>query len=127
MMGMTLWFASIGFGGVYVAAWHVFFPSTLEAWLWRPSSIYISLSGFLWFSINFLAQASGASWWYWYDLLMGDVHRINYVVLGFLCALGGAAYMFVRVFLVVEAIISLRSLPAAAYITPNWTFDIPHF
>ena len=37
-----------------------------------------------------------------------------------------ALYCAARAFIVVEAFISLRSLPADAYKTPNWTAWLPH-
>ena len=127
MMGAVLWFASMAFGGVHAAAWDAYFPSPVEAWMWRCSALYISFSGLLWLAANMLAQFSRRIWWYWYELLMHQVHWINYAIWGTVCTICGSAYIFARLFLVVEAFISLRALPIAAYSTPNWTLSIPHF
>ena len=42
VMGMVLWFASMAFGGIHAAAWYDYFPSYVEATLWRSSAIYIT-------------------------------------------------------------------------------------
>ncbi|MCJ1373388.1 hypothetical protein MMC20_004616 [Loxospora ochrophaea] len=127
MVGVVLWFASMAFGGVHAAAWYLYFPTGAEAWLWRSSSFYISLCGLIWLAVNMLAQCSKRIWWYWYNALSHQVHWLNYVLWGITFLACGSAYLFARIFLVVEAFISLRALAAAAYDTPNWTFSIPHF
>jgi hypothetical protein len=35
-------------------------------------------------------------------------------------------YVVARIYLVVEAFISLRALPAAAYVSPAWILTVPH-
>ncbi|ORY58714.1 uncharacterized protein BCR38DRAFT_352335 [Pseudomassariella vexata] len=125
-MGLTLWVVSMAFGAVHVAGWHDEFPSSLESWLWRISSIYIVSSGLLWSLIHILAHTSRSVWWYWYDLLAGQERRPSHVIIFVLCALGGISYIFSRLYLVVEAFISLRALPADAYLCPSWLLSIPH-
>jgi hypothetical protein len=126
VMGMVLWFASMAYGGVHIAAWNDYFPSTVEAWMWRSSSIYITFSGGLWLTINLLAHLSKPINAYWDRALALQAHWTSYLVLGTLCSICGLAYAFARIFLVVEAFISIRELPLGAYATPNWTQVIPH-
>ncbi|KAG0647919.1 hypothetical protein D0Z07_5648 [Hyphodiscus hymeniophilus] len=126
IMGMVLWCASMAYGGVHIAAWYEYFPSKLEAWLWRSSAIYIAWSGGVWLTINLLARLSNAIDAYWDRVLARRAHWASYVVLGTLCSVCGVAYGFARIFLVVEAFISIRRLPVEAYQTPNWTEVIPH-
>jgi hypothetical protein len=126
IMGMVLWFASMAFGAVHLAAWHEYFPSKLEAWMWRSSSIYITWSGFLWLLINLLAHLSRSINAYWERVLAFQASRTSYLILGFLCSICGIAYALARVYLVVEAIISIRQLPLTAYTTPDWAQIIPH-
>ena len=126
VMGMVLWFASMAYGGVHIAAWNDYFPSNVEAWMWRSSSIYITASGFLWLLINLLAHESKSIDAYWDKVLALRAHWSSYLILGSLCSICGAAYIFARIFLVVEAFISIRQLPVAAYTTPDWTQIIPH-
>lgn len=56
----------------------------------------------------------GGRWWQ--NLLIG----VPVVVCG-------ASLVFARAFIVVEAFVSIRELPAAAYDTPTWTQVFPHF
>jgi len=126
LMGMALWFASIAFGGVHAAAWNGYFPSTLECRLWRFCSVYIMASGVLWLCINFLGQLSRSFDKYWDNILARRASWPIYVILGFLCTICGLAYGFARIFLITEAVVSLRRLPVAAYNTPDWSQVIPH-
>jgi hypothetical protein len=126
VMGMVLWLASMAYGGVHIAAWNDYFQSNVEAWMWRSSSIYITASGFLWLIINLLAHMSKSLNAYWDRLLALQAHWTSYLIVGSLCFVCGAAYAFARIFLVVEAFISIRQLPVAAYGTPDWTQIIPH-
>jgi hypothetical protein len=126
VMGMVLWFASMAFGAVHIAAWNDFFPSDIEAWLWRSSSIYITSSGFLWLLINLLAHQSKSIDSYWDRVVALQAHRASYLLLVPLCSVCGICYIFARSFLVIEAFISIRQLPLAAYSTPNWSQIIPH-
>jgi hypothetical protein len=126
VMGMVLWFASMAYGGVHIAAWDDYFPSTVEAWMWRSSSICITFSGLLWLVINLLAHLSKPLDAYWDRVLALQAHWTSYLVLGTLCSICGVAHAFARIFLVVEAFISIRQLPRGAYATPDWTEIIPH-
>ncbi|MCJ1241384.1 hypothetical protein MMC14_009389 [Varicellaria rhodocarpa] len=126
VMGMVLWFASMAYGGAHTAAWNDYFPSVTEAWMWRLSSVFIAACGFLWLSINWLARLSSSLNNYWDRVMAREAHWTSYLLLGTICSVCGIAYVFARIFLVVEAFISIRQLPSAAYETPNWTQLIPH-
>jgi len=47
-------------------------------------------------------------------------------ILGFVGWALGMAFIFGRGFLVIEAFISIRSLPAGAYDTVSWVGFLPH-
>jgi hypothetical protein len=126
MMGITIWLATIAYGAVHTAAWHDFFPSAFEQWMWRASALYIMWSGLVWLSINVLAQVFPAVDRYWVKALNGHLHWWHYVVLLGLCTICGTCYIAARLYLVVEAFVSLRQLPASAYLTPDWSLLIPH-
>lgn len=126
IMGMVLWFVSIGFGAVHVCAWNEFFPTVYEQVLWRASGLFISGSGALWLLIHLLAHKYKGVDRYWERVLNNEASWFSYAVLGVLCTVCGFCYVFARLFLVVEAFISIRSLPADAYDTPSWTSLIPH-
>lgn len=126
VMGMILWFASIAYGGVHIAAWNDYYPSTVEAWMWRSSSVWVSFSGLVWLVVNSLAYLFKPVDRYWDRVLAFQARRRSYFILGTTCFLCGVAYLFARIFLVVEAWISIRRLPLAAYKTPDGIQIVPH-
>jgi hypothetical protein len=125
-MGMIMWGASTVYGAIHLAGWNDLFPTIAEKWFWRISAAYIIFSGLLWAFLNMLDLLSGSVWIYWYDILAGSVRKQSHVLIYGLCLLGGSLYIIARTFLVVEAFISLRALPAAAYVSPSWILTVPH-
>jgi hypothetical protein len=126
IMGAVLWLASTGYGSVHLAAWDSEFPTDVEKWLWRGAATYIASAGIVWIVINILSNTSKSIWWYWYDVLDGKAGKVSKMILGILCAVGGTSYVLSRLYLVMEAIVSLRSLSPAAYQSPSWTMSVPH-
>ena len=127
VMGMVLCSVSMAFDGIHAAAWNAFFPSKVESKMWRFSSLYISSSGLLWCIINMLAKLWKPFDEYWNRTVLPQPSFAKSIPLVACCAVRGAMYILVRAFLVIEAFISIRQLPASAYETPNWTQVIPHF
>ena len=126
VMGMVVWFARMAYGFLHASVWNGHFPSSVEMWLWRGSSICIAGSGLTWILINLLAQTFKGFNAYWRRVQLLSAHWTSLVGLGSLATLCGLAYLFARVFLVVESFISLRTLPAAAFETLQWTQLVPH-
>ena len=124
-MGVVLWAVSMVYGGMHTAAWHSYFPSEAERELWRGSSILIAASGLIWVAINFAALVSRRIEGYWNRVEVLQEHWVSLWGLGSLAALCGTLYLAARAFLVIEAFISLRNLPADAYATPPWTQIFP--
>ena len=126
VMGMVVWSASMAYGGLHATAWNGHFPSRIEMWLWRASSICIAGSGLTWILINMLARTFEGFKAYWGRVESLRAHWTSLVGLGSLATLCGLAYLLARIFLIVEAFISLRKLPAAAFETLQWTELVPH-
>lgn len=127
VMGISMWFASMAFAGIHAAAWHSFFPSQTEAWLWRCSAIYIMWSGLVWCLINLVAKVAKPFDDYWNSIRLPYAPFASSTSLVVVCFLCGSLYTFARIFLVLEAFISIRQLPLDAYETPDWAQIIPHF
>lgn len=126
LLGTTMWFASMAFGAIHVAAWFDYFPSQVEAWFWRCSAIYITSSGLLWAVINLVASMCKPFDDYWNRTRMAQppfARSPALVVIGSIC---GSLYAIARIYLVIEAFASIRKLPTSAYQTPDWTQMIPH-
>ena len=126
VMGIMLWSGSMAFGGIHAAAWHEYFPSATEAWLWRCSAIYISWSGFVWLAINLSAKVYRPMDEFWVSQKLDRAPWVKSWFIAVACAICGLLYIFARLFLVIEAFISIRQLPLGAYQTPDWTEIIPH-
>lgn len=126
LMGIILWSASTVYGAVHLAGWNEQFPTNVESWFWRMSGVYIVFSGLLWSLLNLVGHLSGTVWWFWYDVLVSTTRRRSHVVLYVLCCIGGSLYVVARVYLVAEAFVSLRALPASAYNSPSWVLTVPH-
>lgn len=126
LMGIALWFASMTFGGIHAAAWNEYFPSDVESWMWRCSALYIIWSGLVWLLINLVAQMSKPFDDYWNRTRLPHAPFAKSMPLIIVCLFCGSLYTFARMYLVIEAFISIRQLPVEAYSTPDWTQFIPH-
>lgn len=126
LMGIILWSSSTVYGAIHVAGWNEQFPTIIESWFWRMSGVYIVFSGLLWSFFNLLGHLSGSVWWFWYDILEGTERKRSHILIYVLCCIGGSLYVIARVYLVLEAFVSLRSLPASAYDSPSWILTVPH-
>ena len=73
-----------------------------------------------------LARISKGFKEYWGKVESLKADWISLVGLGSLATLCGLTYVLARLYLVVEAFISLRNLPAAAFDTLQWTQLVPH-
>ena len=99
------------YGGVHALSWNSHFPSYVEQMLWRASAITIAGGGF---GVWLLVYTSGKE--------TNQFYFIFYVLLWF-CPV---AYGFARSFIVIEAFISVRSLPVGTYNTTSWSDLLPH-
>lgn len=127
VVGLVLWLANFGYGAIHAAAWNDHFPTAAEKWLWRSSAVYIGFCGGLWIILNYVAQAYRPLNEFWEKWMDGKKKGWQNVLIGIPVVLCGASLLFARAFLVVEAFVSVRELPASAYVTPAWSQVFPHF
>ncbi|KAF2174901.1 hypothetical protein K469DRAFT_724937 [Zopfia rhizophila CBS 207.26] len=115
----ALSFAAAAYGALHIAAWNEYFPTQAERILWIASSMAIGSSGiFLW--LYFLARQSIES----LDTFANRL-RTN-KILSFLGRGILTLFILARVYLVVEAFVSLRRVPKSVYQTPEWSDFLPH-
>jgi hypothetical protein len=126
LMGMALWLSSSLYGGIHMAPWSEYFPTVAEQLLWRFSATYVASSGAFWLLLCVIAFRWPWASWYWDRFIELRAWKVEYAILGLGATICGLAYIFARVFLVVDAIVSLRRLPDGAYETPDWTSIFPH-
>lgn len=107
-------FAFAIFGGIHCLSWNSTFPTRIEKILWRASSIIMMVSYPLFYSAIEL------------DDYVENYHwslRV-FMLLSFLII---PIYLSARLFVIIEAFMSLRSSPASLYDSPDWIKFIPHF
>ena len=107
--------ASSIFGSLHLMAWHSTFPSLIEKLLWRSSAVYVTGSGIMVACCLLAVHVSSKP----------SAIFTSIVTIGMLTS-APALYVGARLFLLLEAFISLRALPMQAYQTPEWTLSIPH-
>lgn len=127
VVGIVLWFVSIMYGSVHLAAWKEYFPTDAERLIWHMSAGYIAASGVYWCiaHVLFYMWPWLADWWGRFVHLKN--HWLQYVVYGFLMACAGTLYILTRAYLTIEGLVSLRSVPKSMYETVEWEDYIPHF
>ncbi|KAK3316033.1 hypothetical protein B0H66DRAFT_604341 [Apodospora peruviana] len=143
----VFWIAALVYGAIHAAAWNDLFATPTEALLWKISCIYVAGYGCI-----AMAMVTVLAWIIAIDdneesrvLRMATKIKdefstawelvplpIRTIALWFLLAVGIAvpigSNLFCRLFLVIEAFISLRRQPAKAFQTPNyWTQYLAHF
>lgn len=111
------------YGGGHLAAWaSSSFPTSVEQNLWRASAIMLTsipIWGTLWI-LWWKAVNSKSRWLYF--IRNGD---LDVVVAPFFFIVM-LAYFIARCYFLVESLISLRLLPAGAFLTVNWARYLPH-
>lgn len=127
MVGMILWMSNFLYGGLHALAWHEFFPTTIEKWLWRSAAVYISFCGGFWVLLNGIVSRSRRLNTFWENWMDGKKSWVSDIFLGSLVCACGLAFILARAFIVVEAFASIRKLPLTAYDTPSWSQIWPHF
>lgn len=109
---------AVVFGAIHFIAWSFHFPTHTEQILWRISSIATICIPVI--SIPFFERSPP----------QGATHKPPRRKRKVFLTLGGygvyLVYYHCRLFLLIESFVSLRSLPAGAYQTVEWTTFIPH-
>jgi hypothetical protein len=111
MVGMILWMASFVYGCIHAAAWNADFPTDVERWFWRCSALYIGFCGGLWIILNYVAQAYRPLNEFWENWMDGKSSWYFNLVIGALVFICGFSFCAARLFIVVEAVISIRACP----------------
>lgn len=120
----VLWLSSMVYGAIHLAAWKYFFPTTIESFLWRVSSAWVTTCSSLCLVVHLLGVSD------WNAVVMFQsvfrlirwAHRVVDTLVKVLVVL----YVLARGFLVVEAFVSLRRVPRGVYNEVQWMDIIPH-
>ncbi len=120
----------IGFAGLHAVAWSFSFPTELERWLWRMSTIAIAvyptsiaLSTVI-FYVKSLWDFGPSIGDIFHSLMIGTKsHERASIVL---TSIGVPLYVIARLILLGLLFSTLRDLPPSAYQAVRWTSYIPH-
>ena len=108
--------APLTYGGIHLTAWGLIFPSTTEGILWKLSSIGIMGAFPLDLVLNFFCYC--VVWISGLDVYITLPAYVFWPLSVF--------YAFCRVYIVVEAFLSLRHVSLGAYAAVPWVQSIPH-
>jgi len=105
----------LAYGGLHALAWSASFPSAIEQWCWRIASLFLITFGFisLFFICIVVFLPAGFR-----KLLTAFTKMQVFLVLLFILA---------KLYITIESVASLRSLPEGAFTTPSWSNILPHF
>ena len=114
---------AVAFGAIHCAGWRSAFPSDLDAWVWRISSIIISTVPPLWaFADHLLYWWRGAERQTVSQSLLWAIREFVKIIFFAVLPL----YLAARFALMIEAFIGLRVLTPGALADVKWTTFIPH-
>ncbi|KAK7440605.1 hypothetical protein VKT23_016953 [Stygiomarasmius scandens] len=108
------------FGSIHCIAWSAVFATDIEQRLWHISSIVMFTSPLL----PFLCLLDLR--YIWLPSLSSLLSRSFSRLIILLVRLALLSYIAARLYIIVEAFISLRALPSSAYRTVRWTSFLPH-
>ena len=109
----------IPFGAIHLASWFSFFPTVVDAWLWRAASLVTIVIPVLHMLFGRFIKSD--------KLMLPRLKIFMKQRVSILLAIGLIAYFLCRAILVAEMIRTLFSLPRESYLTPSWSISIPHF
>jgi len=108
------------YAGAHASAWSSHFPTYIERWIWRGACICIaSVVPFL-CTLFFICSKVIDS------RINLFLKKLNVAVFCFLAGMTTISYLLARLFIPVEAFISIRSLPVGAFETVQWVEYWPH-
>lgn len=116
----VLAFAGSAYGGLHLSAWNDYFPTQTERWLWIACALATGASGVI-LALFFLATQKIRA----FENLEHFI-RNNRKVKWTGAFLITPLFITARVYIVLEAFISLRRAPEDIYKTPEWSNYFPH-
>ncbi|KAI1117030.1 hypothetical protein F5Y14DRAFT_404580 [Nemania sp. NC0429] len=128
-------FLTAAYAGIHAAAWRYHFPTETEMRLWRGSSILIAsivpVTLFLMLIFFIVALAIGVFMKHTFDVStaikkMKGMGSFGDLGILFFISSGTLLHFSARLFLFIEAFISVRQMPIGVFVTVQWSDYIPH-
>ncbi|GAB1318527.1 hypothetical protein MFIFM68171_08737 [Madurella fahalii] len=115
------------YGGIHLSAWNFEFPSTVEEVMWKTASVAIASAIPLLLALIFVVASCSTMMGQLPEPWGGRAEDLIDDTLVFMWLVPlPLVYMVSRIFIVIEAFISLRRVPIGVYWTPAWIQMIPH-
>jgi len=115
----------------HASVWSSHFPSYIERWIWRGSCICIAAGvpfiGGLWDWVKVFKKGLDRLEGLWHHRVDTLLKPLFMSIFYFLLGLAIISYILARLFIPVEAFISMRSLPVGAFEAVDWVEYWPHF
>ncbi|KAL8773541.1 MAG: hypothetical protein Q9209_001646 [Squamulea sp. 1 TL-2023] len=117
------------YGAFHLSAWNAHFPTNTERWLWRRAGLIDVIVPWLYYLKTFLSMfvytvfGEAEDTRLWLAIMLGPFHLI-------FAATNTVLWMvtlIVRLFFLVEALVSLRAPVSGMYETVEWTQFLPHW
>ncbi|KAF7310033.1 hypothetical protein MIND_00376300 [Mycena indigotica] len=107
-------FCAAVFGAIHFIAWSNAFPTTGEKWLWRVSTLVITVLPVILLVVSFL------------DATLSVVEHVPHWYGIVFMAIGGVLYPAGRLVLLVLPFTTLRTLPLKTFMDVAWSVYFPH-
>lgn len=120
ILKMVVALAGTAYGGLHLAAWNDYFPTEAERWLWISCALATGALGVILALFFLLTQKVKA-----FEKLE-HICRNSKAIKWTSASIVTPLFLAARIFIVVEAFISLRRQPEDVYKTPEWSNYLPH-
>ena len=130
-LAVPMWMLTISYAAIHVAGWNYSFPTSIEVYVWRCSSVTMFVVLFLWGLVEVLAVKPGFNFTItllgiWEKRTTKNTFFRKWAVDG-PATLSAMSYFVARTVLVAETLASMRLMPGSVYQTVQWTNFLPHF
>jgi len=126
MTGLLSYF----YAASHASEWSSHFPSYIERWIWRGSCIRIAAGvpfiGGLWVWVKVFKKGLNRPEGLWHHRVDTLLKSLFMGIFYFLLGLAVISYILARLFIPVEAFISMRSLPVSAFEAVDGVEYWPH-
>lgn len=141
---IILFFITMTYCGLHFIGWNFAFPTTIEKWLWRGSSIVIFAAAKIFWVCETIQDGRRVKRWErWHGHLfphraqnlaaMADAEKAQkeepFIPIWEVCIMTPVTFIYslARTYILVEIFLSQRALPAGAFLSVQWSNFIPHY
>ena len=141
---IILFFITMVYCGLHFGGWNFAFPTSIEKWLWRGSSVVIFAAALIFWICETIQDGRRVKRWKkWHAHLfphraqnlavMADAEKAQkqepFIPIWEVCIMTPVTFIYslARTYIVIEVFLSQRSLPAGAFLSVQWSNFIPHY